>query len=302
MQPSLAKRTLDFISLPSNRERLLGGAFLYLSLFFGLMGGGLSLPGWLIFGALGFAFLYRATPNFFFITWSLILIYLITFGGVYLYFAPEIGLFTGYLKPIGVVLVLLSFTLTSRFILYFKDLRDLLAMDGRYVPMGLFSISAFLFFILSLLSSYGWARWGTGGGGLSLYTFSECLLIPPLLYLYYYPEMRLRATKERGEAPPWAERVLRLAFTLPTLLPPPKCPHCGKGMVREARRCPGCSREVHILRCPRTREVYTRCPSCGELTPLTRLRCIHCGGEVEERFSCPWCGHSYPLHLWEGSL
>lgn len=301
MQPPLQKRVLDFISVPSNRERLLGGVFLYLSLLFGLKGGGLSLPGWIIFGIIGFAFIYRATPNFFFITWSLILIYLITFLGVYIYFAPEIGLFTGYLKPMGVVLVLLSFTLTSRFILYFKDLRDLIAMDGRYVPLGLFSVSALLFFILSLLSSYGWARWGTGGGGLALYTVSECLLIPSMLYLYYFPEMRLKAVKEEGEPPPWAERVLRLAITLPRILPPPRCPHCGRGMIRERRRCPGCGREANVLRCPGTRTIYKRCTECGGLTPLTRLTCIHCGAEVDERITCPWCGHAYPHHLWEAS-
>ncbi|MCD6384009.1 MAG: hypothetical protein J7L88_06070, partial [Thermoplasmata archaeon] len=219
----------EFLSKPQNRFRVAAALFLYLSLLFGLIGGKLSTVGWLVFGILAFAFLYRSTPTFFFITWSLILIYAITFFGVYLYFAPEVGIITRYVKPLGAVLVLVSFTILIRFILYFKDLRDYLARDGRYVPVGLFSISAVLFFLFSLLSSFSWARWGTGGGGLALYTLSEVLLVPALIYLYYFPEVRLKGEGERGESVQWLDTLFRSAFrTIPRLLPPPRCPHCGK--------------------------------------------------------------------------
>lgn len=55
------------------------------------------------------------------------------------------------------------------------------------------------------------------------------------------------------------------------------CPECGKHIVGEADRCPGCGTEFVIEEVP-----MMDCPSCGEPCPLESEACPFCGKSMAE--------------------
>lgn len=55
------------------------------------------------------------------------------------------------------------------------------------------------------------------------------------------------------------------------------CPECGKHIVGEAAKCPGCGTEFVIEEVP-----MMECPSCGEACPLESEKCPSCGKALED--------------------
>lgn len=55
------------------------------------------------------------------------------------------------------------------------------------------------------------------------------------------------------------------------------CPECGRHIVGEAARCPGCGTEFVIEEVP-----MMECPSCGKEHPMESQACPHCGKAPEE--------------------
>jgi len=55
------------------------------------------------------------------------------------------------------------------------------------------------------------------------------------------------------------------------------CPECGKHIVGEADRCPGCGTEFVIEEVP-----MAECPSCGEACPLESDKCPSCGKSLAD--------------------
>ena len=55
------------------------------------------------------------------------------------------------------------------------------------------------------------------------------------------------------------------------------CPECGRHIVGEADRCPGCGTEFIIEEVP-----MTECPSCGEACPLESEACPSCGKSLAD--------------------
>jgi predicted RNA-binding Zn-ribbon protein involved in translation (DUF1610 family)/cellobiose-specific phosphotransferase system component IIA len=60
------------------------------------------------------------------------------------------------------------------------------------------------------------------------------------------------------------------------------CPECGRHIVGEVPKCPGCGTEFIIEEVP-----MIECPHCGEMVPMESEVCPHCGqsliGEEEEQ-------------------
>ena len=85
-----------------------------------------------------------------------------------------------------------SFLITGYLWYFLKERRNMIALEGSYVPMGLYFVVLFLFYWSSLFAVVGWIRWADGTLGTpqlykALYFTGELILIPSMIYLSGYP-------------------------------------------------------------------------------------------------------------------
>lgn len=278
--------------------------FFFLSMLFGQGDNLVFSFGWLSLGLMGFALLYRLQDRFFFVTIWFSVVYVLIFIGSMVAFnvAEELG--NWFIQMFGFSIMIIAFVLSLYLILLIKERRDQLALEGEYVPIGLWTIFVFLFFWSSVFSQVGFIRWADGSLGnqdlyRSLYILSELILIPTFLLVVTFPEDRLKVPgieEDRGAT------VLRRFVNDITFKDMqkrfnssasseeiPVCPRCKLTLKREVKKCPTCDSSRFFYWCDTSQDYLVRCPSCYELTMIGNDRCIHCQARISSKIRCSKC-------------
>ena len=314
MQEKILSRFKD------RRDQLKYGTvlFLVLSLIFSILNGWIFSIGWLVLGVMGLLLLYRLVPRYFFLAFWLISIYILIFLGATLSFnfAERSG--SWFLKIIGYSIIAGSFILVLYLIIYIKERRDEYALDGTYVPIGLWTIFVFAFFWSSIFSILGWTRWADSSFGnplvyKSLYFMAELIAIPLFVKIVYFPEERFKATylDEEPELGGIIEQIksftgsisgkkLRREDKVRKMEVEINCPLCGKGLEKQVMECPSCGSQRFFYWCDVSDEYFVRCPNCRRLTPIGKNRCIHCSIRMSKRIRCSNCNSVNDLYDWIG--
>ncbi len=297
------------------RAQLKWGAFLmlFLSLLFSMGDGLISFFGWLSLGAMGFMMLYRRLERYFFLVLWLSITYILIAIGSLIAFSmyKESGNF--FLLILGYSILMGSFLSTGYMWYFMKERRNLIALEGEYVPMGFYSIVLFFFFFIpSFFAVIGWIRWADGTMGSpwlfkALYFFAELILIPSMIYLSGYPEDRFKAPHiefitDGGIFRNVLPKLLSGKFNFKKLQKREEkdqvCPLCNAQLKKEVKRCPSCDSPRFFYWCQKDEEYFIRCPNCRDLTPLGRERCIHCSIKMSSKIKCSKCSAINPASGW----
>ena len=281
------------------------GAFfmLFLSLMFSMGNGLVSFFGWISLGTMGFLLLYRRLERYFFIVLWLSGVYLLMIIGSLISFSFYESNGNFFLLILGYSILAGSFLLTGYLWYFVKERRNMIALEGNYVPMGLYFIVLVLFYWSSLFGVVGWIRWADGTLGTpllykSLYFIAELILIPSLIYLSGYPEDRfiaphLEFMTDGGFFRNLVTNISSGNFKLDRMKRKKEkdqtCPICNKTLEKEIRKCPSCDSPRFFYWCDLDEEYLVRCPNCRSLTPLGRSRCIHCSIKMSSRIKCSKC-------------
>ncbi len=296
------------------RSQLKWGAFLmlFLSLLFSMGDGLISFFGWMALGVMGFLLLYRRLERYFFIVLWLSGIYLLIILGGFISFSLYERHGNFFLMILGYSILAGSFLITGYLWYFLKERRNMIALEGTYVPMGLYFLVLFLFYWSALFSVVGWIRWADGSLGTpglykALYFSGELILIPSLIYLSGYPEDRFKAPHLEFITDGGFFRNLALAFSKGefkvTKIKKKRekvqtCPLCNDHLDREVKKCPSCDTPRFFYWCPKDEEYLVRCPNCRSLTPLGRERCIHCSMKMSSKIKCSRCGSINAVNDW----
>ncbi|MCD6461521.1 MAG: hypothetical protein J7L61_02135 [Thermoplasmata archaeon] len=234
----------------------------------------------LSFLLMGLALVYIRYPNAWANIFWLALAYLGLFLGTFI-MATWAGV-SASVTAAGALMVFLSLWLSFGFLVHVKKHRDSMA-DIRYISLGIWGLMLAAFVLMSMLSGIGvwlWAR----GGGLSLYLWSEALIVILLPLLLSKAEETRSGFLSPGDLTFYERKE--------------KCPECGAVLSIEHRVCPSCGKETVFKWC-NISEAYTIiCPSC-KTEVLWRQRCSRCGERLPDEKRCPHCGASAPVRLWK---
>ncbi len=290
------------------------GAFLMLllSLIFSMGEGLVSFFGWISLGAMGFLLLYRRLERYFFIVLWLSGVYLLMIIGSLISFSFYESNGNFFLLILGYSILAGSFLLTVYLWYFVKERRNMIALEGNYVPMGLYFLVMVLFYWSSLFGVVGWIRWADGTLGTpllykALYFVAELILIPSLIYLSGYPEDRfiaphLEFMTDGGFFRNLITNISSGNFKLDRMKrnieKDQTCPICNKTLEKEVRKCPSCDSPRFFYWCDRDEEYLVRCPNCRSLTPLGRKRCIHCSIKMSSRIKCSKCATINSANEW----
>jgi hypothetical protein len=288
-------------------------AFLILSLFFSIGEGLIYSFGWFALGLMGIILTFKLLERYFFMAIWLILVYFIVFFGSMLAF--RFGETSGnwFVMIFGYTILVGAFISCLFLVLFIKERRDLIAMEGDYVPIGLWStILIFGFFWPSLFSIVGFIRWAEGSSGgsiayLILYLIAELILIPSFIIVTSFPEDRFRVPylDSLPDEGPMKNFIRNITFkdfkeyinnkkeTSDVL-----CPQCGEVLNKESRKCPTCDAPRFFYWCDTSEDYFVRCPNCGNLTPLGNDRCIHCSVRMSSRIRCSRCRDVHAVADW----
>lgn len=295
-------------------SQLKWGAFLmlFLSLLFSMGDGLISFFGWMSLGSMGFLLLYRRLERYFFIVLWLSGIYLMVLLGGFISFSLYEKYDNFFLLVLGYSILAGSFLITGYLWYFLKDRRNMIALEGTYVPMGLYFLALFLFFWSSLFAVVGWIRWADGSLGTpglykALYFTGELILIPTMIYLSGYPEDRFKAPHLEFMTDGGFFRNLALALSKGEIRigkmkkrkeKDQSCPLCHDQLDREVKNCPSCDSPRFFYWCSKDEEYLVRCPNCRSLTPLGRDRCINCSIKMSNRIKCSRCGSINGVNEW----
>ena len=285
---------------------------LFLSLIFSIMDGLIFFFGWLSMGVMGILLLYKRSPRYFYLTLWLGSIYIMVFFGsivTYIWTASDDNI----ILPLwGYSILLGAFLVSVSLILFVRERRNRYAMEGEYVPIGLWSTAVIAFFWTSLFSIIGWIRWADGSLGNPelfkiLYLVNESLLILLLVFILYFPESRFRTTiletvSPGGEIKQFISSMfgknLRLEDNIRKLDVRIGCPVCGVDLKREVKRCPSCDERRFFYWCDREEDFFVRCPNCRRLTQISNERCIHCSIRISRKIRCSKCRNIHQISKW----
>ena len=314
---SFFKRSL--VSRFENRsDQLKYGAllFLVLSLVFSIFNGWIFSIGWFLLGLMGLLLLYRLVPRYFFLAIWLGTIYTLIFLGANLSFNLAERSGSWFMRILGFTIIAGSFILVLYLIIYIKERRDEYAMDGPYVPIGLWSIFVIAFFWSSIFSILGWIRWADTSFEnpfiyRSLYFIAELVVIPLFVKIVYFPEERFRTTyhdeepelggiiyQMRSLFQSVSGKKLRKDDKVRRMEEGTQCPMCGNYLEKQIRVCPSCNSPRFFYWCDQSEDYLVRCPNCRRLTPAGRGRCIHCSIRMSEKIRCSQCGNVSNLSDW----
>jgi hypothetical protein len=296
------------------RSQLKWGSFLmlFLALMFSLGNGLISFFGWLSLGIMGFLLLYKRLERYFFIVLWLSGIYLLVLLGGYISFSLYERVDNFFLLILGYSILAGSFLLTGYLWYFIKERRNLIALEGNYIPMGLYFLVLVLFYWSSLFAVVGWIRWADGSLGTpglykGLYFSAELIIIPSLIYLSGYPEDRFIAPHLEFMTDGGFFRNLITALSTRNFnfkkIERRKekeqiCPICNIQLKREVRKCPSCDSPRFFYWCDRDEEFLVRCPNCSSLTPLGKERCTNCSIRMSNRIKCSRCGTINSANQW----
>lgn len=290
--------------------------FLFFSLLFSMGNGIIYSIGWISMGLMGLTLLYKRVPRFFFISLWLGLIYILIFTGVNLSFNYSDRFGSWFMGILGYSILAGSFILVLYLIIYIKDKRDEYALEGEYVPIGLFFLFVIAFFWTSFFAIIGWVRWADYNFGhpalyKALYFTAELILIPIFVHIITFPEDKFRSPVTETEIGSGTiinqlkdffrsatgnrlkedEKVRKVDIDI-------SCPLCNNPLERNTRDCPTCGTKRFFYWCGRSEEYFVRCPNCRNLTPLGRQRCIHCSIKMSSKVKCSRCNSIHRVSEW----
>ena len=295
-------------------SQLKWGAFLmlFLSLIMSMGNGLITFFGWASLGLMGFLLLYRRLERYFFIVLWLSGIYVLIIIGGFISFSIYERHGNFFLLILGYSVLAGAFLLTGYLWYFLKERRDLIALEGTYVPMGLYFIVLFLFYWSAVFSIVGWIRWADESLGTpwlykALYFIAELMMILCLLYLSGYPEDRFKAPHVefmtdggffRNLAVNISKGNMKFTKMRRQIEKEQKCPLCDGPLQKEVKKCPSCDSSRSFYWCPRDEEFLVRCPNCRSLTPIGRNRCVQCSIRMSSNIKCSRCGSINPVDDW----
>jgi hypothetical protein len=183
--------------------------------------------------------------------------------------------------------------------------------EAKYIPLGIWSISVFLFWFVSNLSIMYWYNWSVGSGLLATYFVSEIILFLIALYILWHPQVNfdwgvealmlpskksLTKIKALGK---YLDSIPKLRKTVRAIPgSPKKCPICGAKIVMENRQCKSCGQKRVFTWCKISEGYIVTCPHCKAQTSYGKERCIRCGNLLNKDVQCN-CGHKHEIRDWD---
>ena len=276
---------------------------------------------WGFFGVIGVFFLYVAFPRSFYYGLWLLATYILC--GVGIFFLNGLILTGTQGLVIGFLLEILGAYIIYNLIVEVKGMRD--TIEGKRIPLGLFSLGAYLFFFSVNGALGGLAFWIKSGGTLYGYAILEVISVLLVLFVYdraevcalYFEEgpvmARRIAQKPAVGLEAQTQRVLRSAKIVATRTrkaishtgakdaqqeAAEKCPICGSRLRVVMRSCPSCDEAERTAVCKKAGHVFIPCPSCGKANYHTDYRCKKCNAKLSERIFCRKCGKEADLVEW----
>ncbi|MCK5642651.1 MAG: hypothetical protein KAJ19_17720, partial [Gammaproteobacteria bacterium] len=272
---------------------------------------------WLAFGLAALVLMRMAFPDVWNYLFWLVLIYIFSFmGAISLMALPGIypsAKFWLYLA--GIFLELMALAIYMYLVLHVKGIRDEVAgiadkssVSARvreeafekadYVPLGLWSMYVFMFFLFSNSSAAGLLRWAEGEGSLAMYTVSELLLISLAVLILWTVQTRFSWGERPEILPSLSSLVQPSSGEAPRRRKAPeKCPTCTTRVKVEKRMCRSCAKPRDFYWCTRSERYLIQCPGCRRFTHFGREECAHCGRELPGTFACG-CGARHPPRKW----
>jgi hypothetical protein len=310
--------------LKNIRVQLLIGviSFFIIALILSTYAGQVYLILWLVVGAFTLYFIRLTFPDVWNYVFWLMGIFFLNFLAVLCLLQTK---FTSHplFFAIGIFLELVTLGIFILLILHFKAIRDdisgvtdrpeglELQHEAAYVPLGLWSLSVFLFWFVSNLSILYWYDWSVGGSGPEAYLASEIVLLIILVFILWHPQMNFdwglepallqpKATTtgagilERGSGfLPRFKKIVRATSGLPK-----KCPICGSKIVTEHRECKSCGQKRVFAWCKISEGYIVTCPHCRTQTSYGKIGCINCGKPINRTVRCT-CGSEHEIRDWK---
>ncbi len=186
-----------------------------------------------------------------------------------------------------------------------------LPREAAYVPIGLWSLSVVVFWIISNLSVYYWYNWSVIGWNPGPYLVSNIFLLFSCIYILWHPQMNFDWGVETVLLP---SKDIKTGFGLitksPKYLPTlkkrmtitgkskPKCPICGANMISEVRTCQACGKPRTFNWCKINEGFVVTCPYCKSQTSYGKKYCIKCGKPINRLVRCS-CGAEHEIKDWD---
>ena len=312
-----------FETLKNIRLQLLIGvlSFFIIALFLSILPGTPYLFLWLIVGAFTLYFIRLTFPDVWNYTFWLMGIFFLNFLAIICFLDTK---FTSHplFFAIGIFLELGTLGIDILLILHIKAIRDdisgvterpsgmELEHEAAYIPLGIWSLTVFLFWFVSNVSIMYWYHWSVGTWRPEPYLISELALILIVIYILWHPQMNFDWGVETVLFP--AKELVsetKLANKYTGLLPgikktvtakpgkPKKCPICGAKIIVEQRQCKNCSSNRIFTWCKISEGYIVTCPHCKALTSYGKERCIKCGQLINRNIRCT-CGTENEIRDW----
>ncbi len=297
-------------------------SFFIIALLLSTTPGRIYLFLWLLVGAFALYFIRLTFPDVWNYTFWLMGIFLLNFLAVLCLLETRFTSYSFFIA-IGILLEMITLGIDVLLILHIKAIRDDISgvterpagfdlhHEAAYIPLGLWSLSVFLFWFVSNLSILYWYNWSVGTWGPGPYFLSEVILLCIIVYILWHPQMNfdwgvepitLPAKpsltdqgifgKAGGLIPRFKKRV-SISRT-----PPKKCPICGAKIVSEQRSCRYCGQKRIFTWCKISEGYIVTCPHCKAQTSYGNARCINCARPLTQNVRCQ-CGTEHRIRDWE---
>ncbi len=298
--------SVGFLSLDKTEDQLVIATFfcVLLSFYFGLQPGLLNAVLWAAIGGGAVLCIYFAFPNMWPYSLLLYASYGISaFGIILLFFWNDSFKISEISIPIiiGVFLIGAAGFIAFHIVQSIKKVRDAVSKEDRYVPLGFWSISVFLFVIFSVLSILGWAIWvNSDGGEIQLYFVLEPLIAFLLVYILWLPDRGLDwSIKDLPESPA-TKYITKKSKVIKGKVAKVRnvCPECGLKLKVEKKACPSCENTQNFGWCVKSEAYVLPCSNCGEMALYGKEKCGVCSEALSDKITCNACEKAFPVKEW----
>ena len=311
-------------TLKNIRLQLLIGVlcFFFIALFLSTMEGDVYIFLWILVGAFALYFIRLTFPDVWNYIFWLIGIFLLNLLAILFFLDNK---FTGefWYSIFGFFLELGALGIDILLILRIKAIRDdisgvterpsglELMHEAAYIPLGIWSIVVFSFWVVSNITIMSWFQWSVNAVGMEQYIISEIVLIFIVVYILWHPQVNFDWGAEpimfpEREVTAEGTTLQKYASVLPKLRKtvraktgiPRRCPICGAKIVVERRRCRNCGQNRVFTWCKIQEGYIVTCPHCKALTSYGKERCIKCGRLINRYIRCN-CGTENEIRNWD---